>query len=409
MALSPQGFSFAFALPELRHAIGFAESLVAKVSQTLPILKCVILESIPDTGEVLIKASTMDDSFSCRIKAQSPPKGSAALPAAKLRSILASLPDGRDVVIESDATTPANAKIVSGRSRFKLLGMPAEDMPSQAPLGNRVLGFTLPGNQLDDWLSDVLYARPASDHRRVLLGVNLDTGLGDGRRVMLTATDGKRLARSYRQKDQLNVPADVHRKATLPPAFSDNVAKIARMANTENVTLELYERRAVISYGAWSLTGSLLEGKYPDCDQVIPREFSASITFDAGGLESVVKQAVTLANDTNQSVIMNFEPGATAVSITSMSADVGAFEGSCDFQSNDPVEALEVAMNVKFLLESLRRVRANGSEALTMRIQSNTSPILLVESDERVERIIMPIKLAEAKGAADVSSGEEAA
>src|SRR5512139_2099 len=155
---------------------------------TLPILSNVLLER----SDEVLKLLATDLEIQICSQTQLPATQSMLTPittsARKLQDILRALPADAKVSLES---TSNRLQLKSGRSRFTLQTLPAEEFPRLAAADEALIEVSLPQSTLRSLLLLVQYAMAQQDIRYYLNGLLLAV---DGKELRVVATDGHRLA-----------------------------------------------------------------------------------------------------------------------------------------------------------------------------------------------------------------------
>ena len=99
---------------------------------TMPILSNVLIEA--EEGHISLTTTNLDLGIRCRIKADVSEPGGITLPVRKLATIVRELPQN-DVFIETGDNN--QAKITSGGSLFKIMGISTEEFPPLPSFENR--------------------------------------------------------------------------------------------------------------------------------------------------------------------------------------------------------------------------------------------------------------------------------
>src|SRR5436853_4174049 len=94
---------------------------------TLPVLANVLVEASKQGGGLRLSGTDLDIAVSTTVPAEVDVDGAVTLPAKKLVDIARELPSGP---VRVTAAGEARVSIESGRSKFKLLGLPREEFPS---------------------------------------------------------------------------------------------------------------------------------------------------------------------------------------------------------------------------------------------------------------------------------------
>jgi DNA polymerase-3 subunit beta len=133
----------------------------------------------------------------------------------------------------------------------------------------------------------------------------------------------------------------------------------------------------------------LIEGKYPDCNSVIPRETGEVASFNPKVAAAAMKRAGIVTDEKSKSIVMNFK--ANRCDVTAARHDAGAFKGAFDCAVST---AAEVAFNGAFFLEMVRLFDESKPIRAMSKPGSTTAPFLFDQTGEGTF-LLMPIKLAE--------------
>ncbi|TPW31474.1 hypothetical protein FJU08_06870 [Martelella alba] len=143
--------------PKLVSALERARNAVEK-SINIPILENILIERADDGEGLSVRATNLNIEVSCRFEARVDEAFAAfTLPAHRLFDIVKTWPDGREIEFAWSDETRNSVVVKSGRSRFVLPALPAEDFvrmrrePSAA-------AFTIDAGQLTTALSQTATA-----------------------------------------------------------------------------------------------------------------------------------------------------------------------------------------------------------------------------------------------------------
>lgn len=362
--------------------------LVDRAAGALPVLANLLLETT-DQG-VTLRGTDVESLVVVSLPASVKEPGRTTVPAEKFQQMISVLPGSADVTI-----TESNRRVLvqcEGRE-FKLNTLPAEDYPDW-PAEAGETRFQLSQKTLRALIDATVYALPVKDHRRVLLGVYFelrDHGL------RLTATDGKKLARMT-----ATVP-EVEGKQTaaliVPRKLLENLFK--SLGSEGPVQVEMSGRQIVFRFANVVYRANGIDGKYPDCDNVIPRDFPIEVPLNRDVFQMECKRAGVTTDDKNKSIILKFENGACHFS--SMAHDLGTFSGRIAVEYS--AAAVEMAFNHQFLNETLGKF---ATPEIRLFIKSATAPVVFRarEEDNRLS-LLMPIKMADVRPAASAEDDAE--
>ena len=300
---------------------------------TLPVLSNLLIEAEDDA--VRLSGTDLDTAVSVRIPAEVSTPGAITAPAKKLQEIARELPAPVEVSTQGDAIT-----MTSGRSRFRLNGLPRDEFPG-FPSVSFDGSFQLSGQELLQLISHVSFAASTEETRPILNGVLWQIGEGEMRMV---ATNGHRLAKMTLPISG-NAPAGdliVHPKALGQVQKLFGGAGDVEIARSEN-------HLAFRSDGVQVYT-RLIEGPYPNYEQVIPKDNDKTMVADKAALNAALRRMAIVASDQTHRVRMSL--GGPMVKFSVQTPDLGeATEEMPVEYTGDP---LEIGFNAQYLLELLR-------------------------------------------------------
>ena len=102
--------------------------------------------------------------------------------------------------------------------------------------------------------------------------------------------------------------------------------------------------------GSTEVYTRLIEGSYPNYDQVIPRDNDKVARVDKKLLESAVRRMAVVASDQTHRIRLKFEPGRVHLNV--LTPDLG--EGHDELELDYDGEELEIGFNANYLLQVLR-------------------------------------------------------
>ena len=229
---------------------------VVEPRQTLPILANVLLEGRDDS--LRLTATDLEVGTRVSVPAKVTTAGSVTLSARKLVEIAKELPSaGLALKVQENSWVAMRC----GGASYKLVGLGPEDFP---PVGEApgATWITLDGKLLREMLTQTTFAISHDESRYALNGVLLGV---QEREVRLVATDGHRLALSARPiaGSPVTMSGIVPRKA---------VQEISRMVGSgEDVEIAISENQFMLRMPNVLLIARLIEGTFPNYEQVVPK------------------------------------------------------------------------------------------------------------------------------------------
>ncbi|MEI6861471.1 MAG: DNA polymerase III subunit beta [Verrucomicrobiota bacterium] len=364
-------------------ANGLAQVLnVVGSKATMPILSNVLIDVAKD--HVTLTTTNLDLGIRVKIKAESKETGAVTLPVKRLATIVRELPN---VDVSVDASANHQVKLASGGSTFRIMGIGKEEFPPLPDFGDDKV-FTLDQEELITMLRSVDYAQSTDETRYILNGVYLNFR---DNKLSLVATDGRRLALVSKE---LEIPTASAGSIILP---AKSVAELERMLGKGGkLKISFNDRRAAFQIATDKDTSGLIdhiylyskvvEGNYPNYQQVIPKETHQRLKLERELFLQCVHRAQLVCSEKANSVKIKLT--TNLLEITAQSPDFGeAHESMAVAYSGTE---LQVAFNPAYLLDPLR---ALNKDEVFLELKDEVSPGVF-KTLENFVCVIMPVRLS---------------
>jgi DNA polymerase-3 subunit beta len=362
---------------------GLAQVLnVVGSKATMPILSNVLIEAEKD--HITLTTTNLDLGIRCKIKAEVKETGSVTLPVKRLATIVRELPN---IDVAFDGTPNHQVKLTSGGSTFRIMGIGKEEFPPLPEFGDEK-SFTLEQAELTAMIRSVSYAQSSDETRYILNGVYFN--FRDGK-LSLVATDGRRLALISKE---LEVPAESAGSIILP---AKTVSELTRMLDKgEKLKIAFNDRRASFQINTDKdssglvdsiyLYSKVVEGNYPNYQQVIPKETHQRIKLERELFLQCVHRAALVTSEKSNSVKIKLT--SNLLEITAQSPDFGEAHESMAIAYSGP--DLQVAFNPAFVLDPLK---ALTKDEVFFELKDEVSPGVF-KTLESFICVIMPVRLS---------------
>ena len=349
---------------------------------TMPILSNVLIEA--EEEHISLTTTNLDLGIRCRIKADVSETGSITLPVRKLATIVKELPVN-EVFLETNKSN--QAKITSGGSLFKIMGIGSEEFPPLPTFENRKV-FELAQDEIVNMLKSVSYAQSTDENRYILNGVYFNFA---DEKLTLVATDGRRLGLTGLE---LEVSEENAGSLILP---AKTVAELERlMGKGEKVNIAFNDRQAAFEIGLDEagdsglvdhlyLVSKIVEGNYPNYRQVIPKETEHRVKIERELMLECVHRAALVTSDKSNSIKIKISKNL--LEISGQSTEYGESHESMAIAYDGP--EVQVAFNPQFLMEPLK---ALTKDEVFFEFKDELSPGLFKTLDNFI-CVIMPLRL----------------
>jgi DNA polymerase-3 subunit beta len=297
----------------------------------------------------------------------------------KLQDILRALPSGSPVeLIRSES----RLQIISGKSRFVLQLLPAEDFPRMARDNEPChISFTLTQQTLKKHLQQVSHAMAQQDLRYYLNGMLL---LVEDNQLMLVATDTHRLGIT-----SVNLDAHFEKSETIIPRKT--VLELIRQLEDSDqpVIIEIYSKKIYFRLSNTVLMSKVISGKFIDFKRAIPQ--TSAFKFDVNRLDFLHAlqriAIITSSNDLFRNVHLNITNGKLNISAKNKEQEEAQEEIEIIYSIN---ETIDTSFNIIYLMEVLSSL---DSEYVQCSFESMQSAVLItLPNDDQFKHILMPMR-----------------
>jgi DNA polymerase-3 subunit beta len=341
---------------------------------TLPVLSNILVETVEDG--LRVRGTDLDISVSVKTAAAVERQGAITVPAKKVADIARELPDA-PVQLESEG---GRAVLVCGNSRFRLNALPSEEYPSfpDVPFEE---GWKLRGGELQTLSAHTSFAVSGEETRPVLNGVLWQVR---GEEMRMVATNGHRLAKMGLR---LGVGAGEEDLIVPPKALQ----QVERLFDAED-ELEIARSESHLGFrtARTEVYTRLIEGPYPNYEQVLPKSHDKECVADRGELTAAIKRMAIVASDQTHRVRLSFAPEKLALAV--QTPDLGEAEDELPIAYEGA--PIEIGFNAQYLLEVLRYL---GGDEVKVSLSAPERPATFepVGGDQDYVCLVMPLRLME--------------
>jgi DNA polymerase III subunit beta len=353
-----------------------------------PVLANVLVEADAASQRVSLSAFDLSLGIKTSFPAQVETGGVLTLPAKLLGDIVSRLPDG-DLTLDSEVDESFLTTLTSASGRYQVRGMGAEEFPELPGVDQGEVAH-LAVEALIEGLRGSLFATSADEMKQVLTGVHLSLQ-PDG--LEFAATDGHRLAvvQTLNQADDqpTKSPATPSLDVTIPGKALQELIKLLERQGGSSVAVRFDQGQVVFEWVDQRLTSRLLEGQYPNYRQLLPKQFAHQVTIDRRSFVSALERISVLADQKNNIVKLNLDSMNQQLLLAVDAQDVGSGRESISAQASG--EGLEVAFNVKYLLDGLKAITTTDVQ---MQLNTSTSPAILTPvGGLQMTYLVMPVQV----------------
>ncbi|MFN7130473.1 MAG: DNA polymerase III subunit beta [Myxococcales bacterium] len=366
---------FRIAAEELHKALHRAQG-IAERKTTIPILANVLLQA--KKGGISITAFDLDIGVVSEHPAEVTKEGAITLSAKHLYDITRVLPEAH-VTLKRVGNNAV--EISSGTAQFKLIGMAAEEYPS-LPKEEKAALVKADGRTLLEMIQKTQFAISTDETRYILNGVYFETR--EQGRSRMVATDGHRLSLIERGMDgdfKLKKGVIIPRKGLM------ELKRLLEEDTAAECFLGFAETSAVFKKAGLSMIMRLIDGQFPDYEQVIPKAGEQALKLPRKNLLDTLKRISLLSEEKSHAVRMSLGDGA--LKVTSQNPDLGEAreELTVDYKGKQ----VNVGFNARYLIDVLNVVE---SEDVAFELTDEQSPgVMRPAEDSSYTAVIMPMRI----------------
>ncbi len=357
---------------KLQRGLG-AVSATIPARTTLPVLSNILLRA--DGDSVQLCGTDLDISVQVAIDAEVEAEGAVTVPAKKFSEITRELEDAPvHLIADQD-----QIRIECGRSKFKLYGLPEGEFPT-FPEVDFSESWKMSAEALQELISHTSFAASTEESRPILNGVLWQLRPES---TTMVATNGHRLAMMTKHLHEAGAPeADL----IVPPKALGQVQRLfdaeeqLEIARSANHLAFRSERRAVFT--------RLIEGPYPNFDQVIPKDNDKEVVASRAGLESAIRRMAVVASDQTHRVRLLFEPGVLKFRVQTPDLGEAEDELAVDYDG----ESLEIGFNANYLLEVMRYM-SDDDVKFSFKAPERAATLQPAEGGSDYLCLVMPLRL----------------
>ena len=368
-----------FTLPKSRLSNCLQNVLqVVPTKSTLPILSNLLIEALDN--KLKISATDLDLSITASIECEVGKKGSAVLPARILFDIIKEMPEC-EVSFE---TSGSRVELRIPNGTYKIAALLPEDFP-KLPVTNTKKEIKIDGDDLVTMIRKTTFACSDDETRPALNGVLWQT---KGDKMQMVATDGHRLAKISLVNKKLK---GLHEDVIIPPKVLNLIPKFI-MSDSQEVGVIFGENNIIFNLGDVVLTSRLIDGPYPNFEQVIPSSSDKKIIISKNELAGAVKRVSVLSNALTHQV--KFSVKDSRLVLSSTNADVGG-EGKEELKCEYKGDPIDLGYNAHYVTEIVNRIE---SEDVILELSSSSAAGVIYSSEIPKEDflcLLMPLRLAE--------------
>ena len=346
---------------------------VADKKQTLPILSNILIRCEAESIRLLSTDLEVELDVSLEGASIDQP-GETTIPAKKAADIIRELPDGQVSFELNEESSKLTVKSSSGR--YNLSTIPGSDFPDFDVVKSDTT-HTISSMKLFDLFQKTSFAMANQDWRHYLNGCLFEKA---GNSLNMVATDAHRLA-IY--KSNLESVGDF--TGIIP---RKTVVELMKILPKQNDDIEFYinTNNIVFMSKKFTFKSKLIDGNYPNFNQVIPQGEGSKITFNRKNMLDSLTRVSVLTSEKFKGVKLKAESGV--LDIFAHNPDQESAEEKLDVTSAEA--GFDIAFNVNYLKEMLSTL---DEEEISLISFGSDKSALVENGDPNQVLVLMPLLL----------------
>ena len=338
---------------------------------TLPILSHVLLDAKKDL--IQITGTDLEAGITTNIPAEVSDEGALAIPAKRLHDLLKELPN------ESlQLTVKKNQQLTleSGRGLFKILGLPKEEYPKLPTRGGQD-SLVIDQQVLQAMLALTAFSVSKDESRYALTGI-----LFVGRKgwLRLVSTDGRRMSMVEREA-RTATPGEYQR--IVPEKTVSELLRLLGEGPTLKISMK--DSQAVFELGNTVVISRLIEGKFPNYEQVIPNESPHKLKLPKEDFLLAARRISLWSTQDSPSIRLDLKPDQLILS--KQTPEVG--EAHEQLQATYTGPEFSIGFNPNYLIDVLKTLPDGNVE---MELPGPDRPGVIRTKDHYLY-VVLPMQL----------------
>ncbi len=344
---------------------------------TLPVLANVLLKT--EDGGLKLTATNLEIGITYWVPGKIETDGATTVPAKLLTDLVNSLPAGDKVDLELGPGESLNLR--SGRFETHIKGIEAEEFPAIQTAGDRPT-TRVAQNVLRRALNETAFAAASDEARPILTGV---LAKFEGNQLTLAAADNYRIA----VKTIEILDAVPETSVVIPARALNELARVlADVEDPVEIVLAGGRNQVLFHLDGIDLVSRLIDGQFPNYQQVVPKEHSTRAVLDREELLRAVRPAALIAHESANIVKLQIGGDGEAGITVSANAEVGDHVGQVEAAVEG--DGTTIAFNARYLADVLTNVDA---DQFALELNGPLSPgVFKPVGDDHYIHVVMPVR-----------------
>ncbi|MCF7812417.1 DNA polymerase III subunit beta [Candidatus Gracilibacteria bacterium] len=342
---------------------------------TLPVLGNILIRS--QGKKVYFAATNLEISISTSCDADVKNEGAITVPAKILTSYTSLLEKNEDIELAVSAGTTLEIKSKSSKTKIK--GIAADEFPSIARVESGTK-LELDNKHFRSAVHQVAFAAQENSSRPILAGVYFKT---EKKELRMAATDSYRLSERV-----LHLEKETDETSCVIPVRA--VFEADRLAaGDEKMSVTIGDNQVMFAVNGTELTSRLIEGQFPDYQQIIPKKSVTTAEISREAFELAVRRVSIFAKENNQHMKLEFLNDGT-LTVSTDATEIGEEKTTIPVKLDGTTNI--IALNSDYVLDLLGAL--GNDEKVLMKLEGKMNPaVFSPPKGKEFIHLIMPLKM----------------
>jgi len=364
---------------ELSRGVSIVEKSLYMRS-TLPMVNNLLIKT--DSDGIVLAGNDLEISVEVTLPTMVQEQGEVLAPIKLLSGIVNKLPAGS---VELEVDDRHFMRLVSGQSKINIHGYSTEEfpVPKRIDIGDRI---QVGSEVLKDVIKKVIIAVSNEESKQVLTGVLFD--LKADNKLTMVATDGYRLAMNSTSVDNSN---NIDKSVIIPGRALSELNRILHQESYKGqIEITITDEQIAFSFGKIYFVSRLIQGKYIDYSQIIPKEWKTKVEIDRLTLLEALERAFVIASSSANIIKIEILDSDNKILITATNNELGDASDTLEVVVQGEKQKT-IAFNVRLLMDVLKNLE---NDKIIVKLTGDTNPAVITENSEDDEYlyVLMPLK-----------------
>jgi len=362
---------------KLKQGLNITERIIGR-NLTLPILNNLLLST--ENNKLKISSTNLEIGINYWLTGKIQKQGSITIPARLISGLVNNLPNKKIELKVKDQQLELKCE----KFKANLKGLSAEDFPIIPKIKDEPI-IKINGNLLKNSFAQVAEMVSFSESRPEISGIYMKF---DKNLIKLAATDSFRLAeKNIEIKANQQSSSLKNQSIIIPQRTIQELIRILGEKETD-VEIILSGNQVLFSLEEAQVISRLIEGQYPDYQQIIPDKFQTEAIINREELINNIKIASLFSGKINN-IKLTLNPQKSLIEIMAKDVDIG--ENKSQIETKIKGRAVEIIFNYRYLLDGLNNI---FSDKVVLGLNTSANPIVIRPvGDISYTYVVMPIKV----------------